>query len=96
MKENRLLGVNELAVGIWGSSSLLERTLNDPPVFNPESLESSGGVSVVAFLTFFVTALGFRFLVCSKRLPAYLLSNIFSLAVMSLYSPCFGSYRVMA
>ena len=61
MKENQLLGVHELAMGIWGSSSLLERTLDNPPVFSPESLESSVGVGVVAFLTFFMTALGFKF-----------------------------------
>ena len=61
MKENQLLGVHELAVGIWGSSSLLERTLNDHPVFSPESLKSSVRVGVVAFLIFFVTDLGFKF-----------------------------------
>lgn len=48
MKENRLLGVNELAVGIWGSSCFLEKPLNDLLVFSPEPLESSAWVDVVA------------------------------------------------
>lgn len=65
-------------VGIWRSACLVEKPLNDSPVFGPERLESSVGVNRVAFLAFSMTGLGFSLFKSTVRnhLPICFLTSI--------------------